>query len=98
LVLPPGELRAGDIVIADIGIPSSVIDGLDGPRVELLTRGSMRDLITRRSPDSHKGDYGRVLVVAGSCGKSGAAHLSAMGALRSGAGLVTHPTPRACRA
>src|SRR5438552_4401505 len=32
LVLPPGETRAGDIVIADIGIPSGVIDALDGPR------------------------------------------------------------------
>jgi ADP-dependent NAD(P)H-hydrate dehydratase / NAD(P)H-hydrate epimerase len=98
LVLPPGELRAGDIVIADIGIPSSVIDGLDGSRVELLTRASMRDLITPRSPDSHKGDYGRVLVVAGSCGKSGAAHLAAMGALRSGAGLVTVATAASCQA
>src|SRR5262249_27230296 len=93
LVLPPGERRSGDIVIADIGIPASVLDALDGPRVELLTRSAMRELVTPRSPDSHKGDYGRVLVVAGSSGKSGAAHLSAMGALRSGAGLVTVATP-----
>src|SRR5215216_4935894 len=34
LVLPPAEIRAGDIVIADIGIPAEVIDGLEGPRVE----------------------------------------------------------------
>ena len=40
LVLPPAETRAGDIVIADIGIPSEVIDTLDGPRVELLTRSA----------------------------------------------------------
>src|SRR5206468_10932741 len=73
LVLPPGELRAGDIVIADIGIPNEVIDALDGPRVELLTRGSMRELVTPRAPDSHKGDYGRVLLVAGPRGKTGAA-------------------------
>src|SRR2546421_167770 len=46
LVLAPGENRAGDIVIADIGIPTGVIDALDGPWVELLTRASMRDLIT----------------------------------------------------
>src|SRR5882672_5551191 len=45
LVLPPAETRAGDIVIADIGIPSDVIESLDGPRVELLTRASMRELI-----------------------------------------------------
>src|SRR6266851_4994845 len=96
LVLPPAETRAGDIVIADIGIPSDVIQSLEGPRVELLTRGAMRELIVPRSADTHKGDYGRVLVVAGSRGKTGAAHLAALGALRSGAGLVTVATPSCC--
>src|SRR5712671_653001 len=96
LVLPPAETRAGDIVIADIGIPSDVIQALDGPRVELLTRGAMRELITPRSADTHKGDFGRVLLVAGSRGKTGAAHLAALGALRSGAGLVTVATPSCC--
>src|SRR4051794_17100631 len=98
LVLPPAETRAGDIVIADIGIPMEVIEGVDGPRVELLTRGAMREMITPRAADSHKGDYGRVLVVAGSRGKTGAAHLCAIGALRSGAGLVTVATPACCQA
>jgi NAD(P)H-hydrate epimerase len=97
LVLPPAEMRAGDIVIADIGIPIDVIEQLDGARVELLTRGSMRELITPRTPDTHKGDYGRILVVAGSRGKTGAAHLAAIGALRSGAGLVTIATPACCQ-
>src|SRR5205809_2250417 len=58
LVLPPAETRAGDIVIADIGIPSEVLESVDGPRVDLLTRGSMRELVTARAADSHKGDYG----------------------------------------
>jgi len=96
LVLPPAETRAGDIVIADIGIPSEVIDTLDGPRVELLTRSAMRELIAPRTPDSHKGDFGRVLIIAGSRGKTGAAHLAGIGALRSGAGLVTVATPSCC--
>ncbi|HZP47962.1 MAG TPA: NAD(P)H-hydrate dehydratase [Vicinamibacterales bacterium] len=96
LVLPPAETKAGDIVIADIGIPSDVLDHVDGPRIELLTRGSMRELITPRAADSHKGDYGRVLIVSGSRGKTGAAHLAAVGALRSGAGLVTIATPASC--
>jgi NAD(P)H-hydrate epimerase len=96
LVLPPAETRAGDIVIADIGIPHEVIQALEGPRVDLLTRSAMRELITPRSPDSHKGDFGRVLVVAGSKGKTGAAHLAAVGALRAGAGLVTVATPACC--
>src|SRR5258708_3796403 len=97
LVLPPAETHAGDILIADIGIPSDVLEGLDGPYVDLLTRASMRELITPRQPDSHKGDYGRVLIVAGSLGKTGAAHLSAVGALRSGAGLVPIATPAGCQ-
>jgi len=96
LVLPPGEAHAGDVVIADIGIPSDVIDGLDGARIELLTPEQLRPLVTPRAPDSHKGDYGRITVVAGSRGKTGAAHLAAMGALRSGAGLVTVATPGCC--
>lgn len=94
LVLPPAERLCGDLVIADIGIPLDVIDAVDGPRLELLTREAMRELVQPRAPESHKGDYGRVLVVAGSLGKTGAAHLAALGALRSGAGLVTVATPR----
>src|SRR4051812_13245168 len=78
LVLPPAEIRAGDIVIADIGIPNEVLEAVDGPQVDLSTRASMRELITPRTADTHKGDYGRVLVVAGSPGKSGAAYLAAV--------------------
>jgi len=97
LVLPPAENKCGDIVIADIGIPADVIESLDGPRVDLLTRAGARELVAPRTADSHKGDYGHVLLVAGSNGKTGAAHLSAMGALRSGAGLVTVATPACCQ-
>jgi len=97
LVLPPGESHAGTIVVADIGIPPEVIDNLAGPRLELLTREAMRELIQPRESDSHKGDYGHVLIVAGSRGKTGAAHLAAVGALRSGAGLVSVATPKSAQ-
>ena len=96
LILPPGEAYAGDVVIADIGIPYEVIEGLEGKHVELLTPEQLRELVEPRAADSHKGDFGRVTVVAGSRGKTGAAHLTAMGALRSGAGLVTVATPASC--
>ena len=98
LVLPPGEAHCGDVVIADIGIPEAAIEAVEGPHIELLTREPMRALIEPRPADSHKGDYGHVLIVAGSPGKTGAAHLSSMGALKSGAGLVTIATPRSCQA
>ncbi|MGH9371639.1 MAG: NAD(P)H-hydrate dehydratase [Vicinamibacterales bacterium] len=96
LVFPPADSRAGDLVIADIGIPGPLIDELDGQYLELLTRERMRGILPARAAESHKGDFGRVLIVAGSMGKSGAAHLAALGALRSGAGLVTVATPRSC--
>jgi NAD(P)H-hydrate epimerase len=96
LVLPPGEAYAGDVVIADIGIPYEVIESLEGPHVELLTPEQLRAVVGPRAADSHKGDFGRLTIVAGSLGKTGAAHLAAMGALRSGAGLVTVATPRCC--
>src|SRR5688572_14084234 len=47
-----------------------------------------------RRPDSNKGTYGRVLIVAGSRGMSGAAVLAGLACLRSGAGLVRVATPR----
>ena len=49
LVLPSAETRAGDIVIADIGIPSGVIESVEGPRIDLLARAGMRDLISRQT-------------------------------------------------
>jgi len=97
LLVPPAATQAGDVVVADIGIPDAVIGALDGPRLEVITREWARDVIEPRSDDIHKGDCGRVLIVAGSTGKTGAARLAALGALRSGAGLVTVATPRACQ-
>ena len=94
LILPPAEEKAGEVVIADIGIPAAIIDALEGPRIDLLTRDQIRLLLSPRAADVHKGDFGRVLVVAGSRGKSGAAILAAQGALKSGAGLVTIAVPR----
>ena len=97
LLLDPAAARAGDVVVADIGIPAAVIDAVPGPRVTVITRAWARRQVPVRRRESHKGDYGRVLVAAGSTGKAGAAALAAVGALRSGAGLVTVATPRVCQ-
>ncbi len=96
LVLPPGEDAAGSVVVADIGIPRAVIDALPGPRIEAIVAGDVRPLVGARMRDAHKGSFGHVLVAAGSRGRTGAAHLSAVAALRSGAGLVTVATPASC--
>lgn len=96
LVVAPAAARAGEVVVADIGIPGRVVAELAGRRVEQVARDDVRTLLPARAQDAHKGDYGRVVVVAGSRGKAGAARLAGTGALRSGAGLVTVATPGSC--
>ena len=88
LALHPGADLAGDVTVVDIGIPPAAAARIP-PTAELLDEAAARALVPRRDPEAHKGDAGRVLVVAGSAGKAGAAHLALTGALRGGAGLVT---------
>jgi NAD(P)H-hydrate epimerase len=88
LVLHPGPAYAGEVAVADIGIPPAAAAKVP-IGCELLSEAEARMLVPVRPPDAHKGDAGRLLVVAGSPGKTGAAHLALTGALRGGAGLVT---------
>ena len=87
LVLHPGFQYAGKIVTTDIGISEDALS-----RKETLTYGyEVEDLHTffpKRKPNSHKGTYGKVLMIVGSKGMSGAAYLSARAAYEVGAGLV----------
>ncbi len=87
-----GINHAGTIRIADIGIPSSFADAVDS-RISLITLEEARRLLPQRLPSSHKGTYGHAAVIAGSVGKTGAAAMAAMAALRIGTGLVTVATP-----
>lgn len=94
LVLLPGAEYAGRIWVVDVGHPQRLINGA-GIRTSLATAAMVAAAIPVRRLDAHKGAYGRVLVVAGAVGYTGAAVLSAMGALRAGAGLVTLGVPAA---
>ena len=58
-----------------------------------LQHSDILEILPNRRPDSHKGDYGRVLLLCGSRGYTGAAAMAAMGALRSGAGMVYLAVP-----
>ena len=87
----PGATLAGEIEIADIGLP----DDLDGDvAVELVTRRWASDHLPKRSASAHKGTFGKTMVVAGSSNYIGAAHLATAAAARAGAGLVTLAIPR----
>jgi ADP-dependent NAD(P)H-hydrate dehydratase / NAD(P)H-hydrate epimerase len=87
-VIHPGLTYVGDLAVADIGIDCRAFKEVS-PNIELLEREAVRRLVPTRAPDSHKGTYGHVLVMAGSRGKTGAAILACRAAMRAGAGLVT---------
>jgi hydroxyethylthiazole kinase-like uncharacterized protein yjeF len=81
----PGGALSGEVVIAPIGIPA-LCDR--DPGVWMLTEEAMGDLIVPKGSLDHKRSVGTVLVVGGSRGMEGAAHMAAYAALRGGAGLV----------
>lgn len=84
----PGAHYTGRLRIVDIGIPTPVVDAVR-PRQWLLTNAGIHNCMMPRRVDAHKGTTGHVLVVAGSPGKTGAAAMTSLAALRCGAGLVT---------
>jgi NAD(P)H-hydrate epimerase len=86
-----GNLTRGPIVVAPIGSPPEAITSKLG--LELATPRDFAALLAPRPADSNKGMYGHVLIVGGSLGKSGAAAMAGMSALRAGAGLSTVATP-----
>jgi NAD(P)H-hydrate epimerase len=92
-VLYPGATYSGNLEIVEIGIPPHIADAV-GPGQHLLTRESVRSYFEPRPPESHKGDTGHLMVIAGSPGKTGAAAMTAESAMRTGAGLVTLGIPR----
>jgi hydroxyethylthiazole kinase-like uncharacterized protein yjeF len=89
-ILPPGRELVGRLWQVDISIPPAQANI---SRIELATAANLRHLVPYRLADSHKGNFGHLLVVAGSVGKTGAAALAGEAALRVGAGLVTVGVP-----
>jgi ADP-dependent NAD(P)H-hydrate dehydratase / NAD(P)H-hydrate epimerase len=85
-VMPPNCDCVGELVVRLIGSAPELYQDI---RLSLLEPAMFRRLLAPRPRDGHKGTFGHVLVVAGSRGKTGAAAMTGMGALRAGAGLVT---------
>lgn len=89
LYLYPGAEKVGELVVADIGIPAHLLQEVVKSDIHVLEEVDVAEMIPPLPPHAHKGQRGRVLVVAGSLGLTGAAALSSRAALRAGAGVVT---------
>lgn len=87
LLLYPGRGHAGEIVVSKIGYPELLRQTFQSG-LEWVDEGYVRARLPQRRAYSHKGDYGKVFILAGSRGLTGAAVMAAEAALRSGAGLV----------
>ncbi|RLC51127.1 MAG: bifunctional ADP-dependent NAD(P)H-hydrate dehydratase/NAD(P)H-hydrate epimerase [Candidatus Cloacimonadota bacterium] len=86
-----GREKSGFVQIIDIGIPKKLYRKFP-PKASLVTEKTVK--YPRRSPFAHKGEFGRVGIIAGSPGFTGAAIMASRAALRAGAGLITlfHPS------
>lgn len=83
----------GIVEVIDIGIPEAIIYASVNGRADIRDRSVARWIEPRRF-DTHKGDYGRTLIIAGSEGMMGAAMMPTLAAVRSGSGLTTLAAPR----
>ncbi|MCL4401928.1 MAG: NAD(P)H-hydrate epimerase, partial [Acidobacteria bacterium] len=88
-VLPPNCESAGELRVGPIGSPPDLYEADETIYLSLAERAQFRQLLAPRARNAHKGSFGHVLVVGGSKGKTGAAAMAGLSALRAGAGLVT---------
>ena len=88
----PGTEYTGTLQLIDIGIPPYITAAV-APQHYLISEQLIRLSLAPRPADVHKGTTGHLLVIAGSTGKTGAAAMTSMSALRVGAGLVTLAIP-----
>ncbi len=88
----PGAAAVGKLTIASAGVPATT-EGLKDATAAIADPAGVRDLLPPRPANSHKGTYGKALIVGGSVNFTGAPGLSARAAYRSGAGLVSVGAP-----
>jgi hydroxyethylthiazole kinase-like uncharacterized protein yjeF len=88
----PGAAAVGKLVVAPLEIPED-LPQLKGMKSQLLDHASVKELLPERATDSHKGTFGKVMIISGSSNYSGAALLCSRAAYKSGAGLITVGVP-----
>lgn len=91
LIVPQAAEYTGKLVIAPIGIPGEV--KYKHPSASYVINNEVLDFIPLPTPEMHKGSSGHVLLIGGSKGLTGALHLAAIAAMRSGAGFTTMACP-----
>lgn len=93
LFVSPGREVSGEVEIVSIGIPNEVIDKFESYNY-LITHDHVSSVLPERKPDGHKGTFGKLFILAGSTGMTGAAVLTAESALRSGCGMTKIGCPK----
>lgn len=93
----PSSTGCGEIWVAPIGVPDSLLPQ-DASSLQVITRQRLHPVFQPREASAHKGHFGHIFLLAGSRGKSGAASMSGLAAMRSGAGLVTVGVPQGIQA
>jgi ADP-dependent NAD(P)H-hydrate dehydratase / NAD(P)H-hydrate epimerase len=94
LVVHPGCDHTGKLDVVDIGIPAQSIEQ-SGIKAHIIDQELVSGMLSARSPESNKGDFGKLLLLTGSSGMTGSGCLCADAALRTGAGLVYLGVPSA---
>jgi hydroxyethylthiazole kinase-like uncharacterized protein yjeF len=97
LLLYPAAEHVGKLVVVDIGFPAAVREH-ESVHCHVLEPQIIASQLVGRAADTHKGNYGHLLVVAGGLGKTGAGVLASLAALRAGAGLVSYALPHSLNA
>lgn len=92
-LLYPGKAYCGTLQVCDIGVPEAVMDSLD-IRCCQTEASLVQSCFPKRVADTNKGSYGRIGIISGSSGMTGAGILAGKAAMRTGAGLVYHIIPR----
>lgn len=89
----PGKSYCGKVEVIDIGVPQKVIDEQKINR-NLITEEEVKNILPKRPGDAHKGTCGKVFLIAGSTGMTGAATLASLSCLKAGSGMAILGIPQ----
>ena len=89
----PGKEMSGKVSVVDIGVPDHVVEE-ENINLNLITEEEVKRTLPQRPGDAYKGTCGRVILIAGSTGMTGAACLASLSSLRAGAGMAILGIPQ----